>query len=158
MGLRLRANSLRPFAAAATASGSVSRSVATPRACLFTSARRADHAHDSVLHRTVGPVAMSNAPAAAPRVPGLPDLIVLTQLEVRMLVGVDNWERSSPQPVRIDAIVHTDISAAGRTDHLPYSLHYGTLTKALEKHCAHAHYRSFEALAVRFLPLVIYYD
>jgi dihydroneopterin aldolase / 2-amino-4-hydroxy-6-hydroxymethyldihydropteridine diphosphokinase / dihydropteroate synthase len=65
-----------------------------------------------------------------------------------MLVGVDNWERTSAQPVLIDAIVHTDVSRAGKSDHLPHSLHYGILTKALEKHCAVAHYRSLEALAV----------
>lgn len=127
------------------------------RRALWATPIRADDAHASVLHRAapLSPMSLSS-PAAAPSMQGLPDLIALTQLEVRMLVGVDNWERRSPQPVRIDAIVHTDISAAGRTDHLPYSLHYGTLTKALEKHCAHARYRSLEALAVRLYRVILW--
>ncbi|KDN40602.1 Dihydropteroate synthase [Tilletiaria anomala UBC 951] len=77
----------------------------------------------------------------------LPDLIVLSQLEVRMHVGVDNWERASPQPVLIDAYVHTDVCKAGKSDHLPHSIHYGILTKELEKHCSNSRYRSLEALA-----------
>ncbi len=94
------------------------------------------------------PLARAVAMAPSSGSAELPDLIILSQLEVRMLVGVDNWERSSPQPVLIDAYVHTDISQAGISDHLPHSLHYGMLTKELEKHCANARYRSLEALAV----------
>lgn len=91
---------------------------------------------------------ITHDPTALPTDPALPDRIVLSQLEVRMLVGVDNWERSSAQPVLIDAHVHTDVARAGSSDHLPHSIHYGILTKELERHCATARYRSLEALAV----------
>ncbi|KAN0064554.1 trifunctional dihydropteroate synthetase [Thecaphora frezii] len=83
--------------------------------------------------------------ASAPN--GFPDVIQIKQLTVRMVVGVDNWERVSPQPVTIDAKVHTDVSKAGKSDHLPYSIHYGILVKQLEAHCAAHRYRSLEALA-----------
>jgi dihydroneopterin aldolase/2-amino-4-hydroxy-6-hydroxymethyldihydropteridine diphosphokinase/dihydropteroate synthase len=82
-----------------------------------------------------------------PRLKNLPDSILLSGLTVRMLVGVDNWERVKQQPVTIDVRVHTDVSQAGSSDHLPYSIHYGTLTKELEAHCASERYRSLEALA-----------
>ncbi len=62
----------------------------------------------------------------------LPDIIVVKKLEVRMIVGVDNWERVQAQPVTIDARVHTDVSMAGKSDHLPHSIHYGILVKQLE--------------------------
>lgn len=65
-----------------------------------------------------------------------------------MLLGVDSWERVQPQPVLIDVKVDTDVSKAGISDHLPYSIHYGILTKELEKHCREFRYRSLEALAV----------
>ncbi|GAK63167.1 dihydropteroate synthase [Moesziomyces antarcticus] len=77
----------------------------------------------------------------------LPDIIVVKKLEVRMIVGVDNWERVQAQPVTIDARVHTDVSMAGKSDHLPHSIHYGILVKQLEAHCAAHRYRSLEALA-----------
>ena len=77
----------------------------------------------------------------------LPDLIVIKQLTVRMIVGVDNWERVQAQPVTIDARIHTDVSQAGQSDHLPHSIHYGVLVKQLEAHCAANKYRSLEALA-----------
>lgn len=77
-----------------------------------------------------------------------PDTINITQLSVRMHVGVDGWERVQAQPVLIDASVHTDVSQAGLSDHLPHSIHYGILVKELEKHCAEKRYRSLEALAV----------
>jgi dihydroneopterin aldolase/2-amino-4-hydroxy-6-hydroxymethyldihydropteridine diphosphokinase/dihydropteroate synthase/2-amino-4-hydroxy-6-hydroxymethyldihydropteridine diphosphokinase/dihydropteroate synthase len=94
--------------------------------------------------------AMSSSASArgAASTMALPDSILITQLAVRMHVGVDGWERLQAQPVNIDARVHTDVSQAGRSDHLPHSIHYGILVKELEKHCAENRYRSLEALAV----------
>lgn len=86
----------------------------------------------------------------------LPDIIVVKKLEVRMIVGVDNWERVQAQPVTIDARVHTDVSMAGKSDHLPYSIHYGILVKQLEAHCATHPYRSLEALAEGLAKVCIF--
>lgn len=86
----------------------------------------------------------------------LPDSICLTGLSVRMLVGVDNWERVKPQPVKIDVQIHTDVSKAGKADHLPHSIHYGILTKELESHCSGERYRSLEALAEGLAKVCIF--
>ncbi|SNX84735.1 related to multifunctional folic acid synthesis protein [Melanopsichium pennsylvanicum] len=86
----------------------------------------------------------------------LPDIIVVKKLEVRMIVGVDNWERVQAQTVTIDARVHTDVSKAGNSDHLPYSIHYGILVKQLEAHCASRRYRSLEALAEGLAKICIF--
>ncbi len=86
----------------------------------------------------------------------LPDIIVVKKLEVRMIVGVDNWERVQAQTVTIDARVHTDVSKAGKSDHLPYSIHYGILVKQLEAHCASHRYRSLEALAEGLAKICIF--
>lgn len=86
----------------------------------------------------------------------LPDSINLTGLSVRMLVGVDNWERVRPQPVTIDVCVHTDVSKAGSSDHLPYSIHYGVLTKEIESHCLEERYRSLEGLAEGLAKVCIF--
>ncbi|EPQ29345.1 uncharacterized protein PFL1_03100 [Pseudozyma flocculosa PF-1] len=86
----------------------------------------------------------------------LPDIIQIKQLVVRMIVGVDNWERVSPQTITIDAKVHTDVSKAGKSDHLPYSIHYGILVKQLEAHCSAHRYRSLEALAEGLAKICIF--
>ncbi|CAO1623423.1 unnamed protein product [Sympodiomycopsis kandeliae] len=85
--------------------------------------------------------------------PSLPDSLHISQLCVRLPIGIDLWERTSAQPVNIDIQVHTDVSQAGKSDHLPYSIHYGILVKEVEKHCEEAakengkRYRSLEELA-----------
>ncbi|CAO1612737.1 unnamed protein product [Jaminaea pallidilutea] len=79
----------------------------------------------------------SAAPStSSSHLPSLPDSLHIAQLNVRLPLGVDSWERLSPQPVTIDIQVHTDVSQAGQSDHLPYSIHYGILVKEVEKHCA----------------------
>ena len=86
----------------------------------------------------------------------LPDIIAVKKLQVRMIVGVDNWERVQAQPVTIDARVYTDVSKAGKSDHLPYSIHYGVLVKQIEAHCANHRYRSLEALAEGLAKVCIF--
>lgn len=97
----------------------------------------------------------SNASSSSAPQPLLPDSLHISQLSVRIPLGVDSWERLTPhQPVNLDIQVHTDVSKAGRSDHLPYSIHYGILVKEVEKHCEEAgreggrRYRSLEGLAV----------
>ncbi|WFD32014.1 trifunctional dihydropteroate synthetase [Malassezia sp. CBS 17886] len=86
--------------------------------------------------------------ARAPTPPAfLPDSIAVRGLEVRMVAGLDAWGRAVPQPVRLDAVVRTDVSQAGTTDHLPYSLNYGELYRALEWHAAAHSYCGVGALA-----------
>lgn len=97
----------------------------------------------------------SSASSSSAPQPLLPDSLHISQLSVRIPLGVDSWERLTPhQPVNLDIQVHTDVSKAGRSDHLPYSIHYGILVKEVEKHCQEAgreggrRYRSLEGLAV----------
>lgn len=77
----------------------------------------------------------------------LPDSLHIANLSLRLSLGVDAWERLNPQPVTLDIQVHTNVSQAGRSDHLPYSIHYGVLVKEVEKHCQKYEYGTLEALA-----------
>lgn len=49
-----------------------------------------------------------------------------------MHAGLDAWGRVLPQPVHVDAVLRTDVSQAGQSDHLPYSHNYGVLYRAIE--------------------------
>ncbi|KAK3807680.1 MAG: Dihydropteroate synthase-like protein [Benniella sp.] len=75
------------------------------------------------------------------------DKICIRDLTVRNIIGVDAWERSKRQPIIINLTVYTSVSAAGDTDHLPYSIHYGVLCKTVEAHSEKSEFRSVEALA-----------
>lgn len=77
----------------------------------------------------------------------LPDSLHIAQLSVRVPLGVDAWGRTLQQPVNFDIQIHTDVSQAGRSDHLPYSIHYGILVKEVEKHCQQVEYSSLDHLA-----------
>lgn len=77
----------------------------------------------------------------------LRDTISVRALEVRMTAGLDGWGRAIPQPVRIDAVLRTDVEKAGHSDHLPYSLNYGEVYRALERHCREHAYKNVGQLA-----------
>ena len=91
------------------------------------------------------------ARALAPHAVHLRDTIAVRGLEVRMRAGRDAWGRALPQPVHIDAVLRTDVARTGTSDHLPYSLNYGEVYRALEAHCRTHEYddvgRLAEALA-----------
>ncbi|KAF9408898.1 trifunctional dihydropteroate synthetase [Podila epigama] len=83
------------------------------------------------------------------------DKIIIRDLTVRNIIGVDAWERSKRQPIIINLVVYTSVSQAGDTDHLPYSIHYGILCKTVEAHSEKTEFRSVEALADSIARIVI---
>ncbi|CAO3574353.1 unnamed protein product [Mortierella alpina] len=87
--------------------------------------------------------------------PPMMDKIIIRDLTVRNIIGVDAWERSKRQPIIINLVVYTSVSQAGDTDHLPYSIHYGILCKTVEAHSEKSEFRSVEALADSIARVVI---
>ncbi|WFD36400.1 trifunctional dihydropteroate synthetase [Malassezia cuniculi] len=75
------------------------------------------------------------------------DTVFVRDLDVRAHCGLDAWGRRLAQPVRITARATLDISRAGEHDHLPDSLNYGVLTRALERVSAEKQYDSVLELA-----------
>ncbi|CAB4392873.1 unnamed protein product [Rhizophagus irregularis] len=83
------------------------------------------------------------------------DKIIIKDLEVHNIIGVDSWERVKKQPVIINLIIYTDISKAGDTDHLPYSIDYSSITKSITKFSEESSFKSIEALADAIAKLCI---
>ncbi|KAG9307286.1 hypothetical protein G9A89_017114 [Geosiphon pyriformis] len=75
------------------------------------------------------------------------DKVIIKDLVVRSILGVDSWEIIKRQPVVINVTIHTNISQAGETDHLPHSIHYGVVCKKVTKFAEESNYKSVEALA-----------
>ncbi|KAI9221929.1 Dihydropteroate synthase-like protein [Blastocladiella britannica] len=88
------------------------------------------------------------------------DRIVVRDLQLRNLVGVDNWERSRPQPLRVSLAVKARTATAGRHDHLlADTVNYGALARAVaefaESEDASPSFRSMEDLAVAIARLAL---
>ena len=75
------------------------------------------------------------------------DKIIVRDLEVRNIIGVDAWERSKRQPLNINITIHTSIDASGEKDLLSESINYGTVAKVVQDFSEKTSYRSVEALA-----------
>lgn len=53
------------------------------------------------------------------------DTVFLHGLKVDTLIGVYDWERTRPQTILFDIDIHADLSAAGASDEVDDTVHYG---------------------------------
>lgn len=81
------------------------------------------------------------------------DKILIKNLVLKNVTGVDSWQRLKSQPVVISVWLHTDITTAGNTDHVTNSIHYGHVTKGITKLAEKSSFKSLEALAHAILRL-----
>ncbi|KAI8100011.1 Dihydropteroate synthase-like protein [Halteromyces radiatus] len=81
------------------------------------------------------------------------DKILIKNLVLKNVTGVDSWQRLKSQPVVITVWLYTDISAAGETDHVTNSIHYGHVTKGITKLAETSTFKSLEALAHAIVKL-----
>lgn len=75
------------------------------------------------------------------------DKIIIKDLVVRNIIGVDSWEREKRQPVIINIIIQKNIAEAGKTDKLANTINYGTVSKVVTEFAEESSYKSIEALA-----------
>ncbi|CAI2175476.1 17556_t:CDS:1 [Funneliformis geosporum] len=84
------------------------------------------------------------------------DKIIINNLEVHNIIGVDSWERVKKQPIIINLTIFTSLSQAGNTDNIQqYSIDYGTVTKVVTKFSEESSFKSIEALADAIAKLCI---
>ena len=80
---------------------------------------------------------------------GAPDRLMIRGLELRCVIGVQDWERRMPQRVIVDMELRGDFSAAADADDLSDAVDYRTVcVKAIEV-AAEGEYRLVETLADR---------
>jgi dihydroneopterin aldolase / 2-amino-4-hydroxy-6-hydroxymethyldihydropteridine diphosphokinase / dihydropteroate synthase len=67
------------------------------------------------------------------------DWILINNLSAHTTLGQSHWIRPQaelkPQPISVSVAVPHSLRLAASSDHLPYSVHYGTLCKTIEKLC-----------------------
>lgn len=57
------------------------------------------------------------------------DKIIIKNLLVRGIIGVNDWEREQPQDILINIEIEADLRAAGERDDIAYTVNYRTVAK-----------------------------
>jgi FolB domain-containing protein len=83
------------------------------------------------------------------------DRILIRDLLVRGIVGLNDWEREERQDVVVNLTVWADLAKAGRSDDVADSLNYRTLAKAVIAHVEAARPFLVETLAAGIARLVL---
>jgi FolB domain-containing protein len=83
------------------------------------------------------------------------DRIVIRELLVRTVLGVDDEERREMQDVLITVTLHADLRKAGESDRLEDAIDYRTIKKQILAVAEGSRYRLVEALAERVAALCL---
>ncbi len=75
------------------------------------------------------------------------DKVMIQDLLVRGIIGVNDWERKTPQDILINIVLFTDTQRAAKTDRLEDCVNYRTLAKQVQAHAESAGRFTVEALA-----------
>jgi FolB domain-containing protein len=83
------------------------------------------------------------------------DRIVIRDLLVRCVLGVDDEERREMQDVLISVTLHADLRKAGKSDRLEDAIDYRLIKKQVLAAAEGSHYQLVEALAERVAALCL---
>lgn len=75
------------------------------------------------------------------------DKIIIKDLVVRGVIGVNDWERETQQDILINVEIDADISKAGKSDDVNDSVNYRTVAKKIIAHVEATQRFTVEALA-----------
>jgi FolB domain-containing protein len=75
------------------------------------------------------------------------DKILIRDLQVRGIIGLNEWEREKRQDILINLTLGVDCRAAGGSDDVADALNYRTLTKAVIAYAESSEHFLVEALA-----------
>lgn len=75
------------------------------------------------------------------------DQILIKDLLLRGIVGINDWEREKKQGILVNIILFGDLQQAGRSDHIEDSINYRTVTKKVINHVEGSDRYTVEALA-----------
>ena len=83
------------------------------------------------------------------------DKVIIKDLVVRGIIGINDWERVTQQDIRINIEIRTDLHAAGENDSIEHSVNYRTVSKQIIAHVEKAERLTVEALAADIAALCL---
>lgn len=75
------------------------------------------------------------------------DKVIIKDLLVRGIIGINDWERKRAQDILINITLFTDTHRAAETDHINDCVNYSTMSKRIQAHAESAERLTVEALA-----------
>jgi FolB domain-containing protein len=75
------------------------------------------------------------------------DKVIIQDLLVRGIIGINDWERNKPQDILINITAFTDTRQAAESDNIRDCIDYRTLAKKVQAHAESAARLTVEALA-----------
>ena len=75
------------------------------------------------------------------------DKVIIRDLLVRGIIGVNDWERKRAQDILINITLFTNTSRAAETDNIADCVNYSTMSKRVQAHAESAQRLTVEALA-----------
>ncbi len=75
------------------------------------------------------------------------DKVIIKDLLVRGIIGVNDWERRRAQDILINIILFTDTRRAAETDDIADCVDYSKMSKRIQVHAESAERQTVEALA-----------
>jgi FolB domain-containing protein len=75
------------------------------------------------------------------------DKVFITNLRVRGILGIHDWERVTPREIIINATIFTDTHPAAQSDNISDCVNYSDTAKKLRAHAESAARMTVEALA-----------
>lgn len=83
------------------------------------------------------------------------DKIIIKDLLLRGIIGLNDWEREKPQDILINLTLFTDMRAAGESDSPDDILNYRTITKAIIAYVESSRHYLVEALATAIARICV---
>jgi FolB domain-containing protein len=83
------------------------------------------------------------------------DQVIIKDLLVRGIIGVNDWEREKPQEILINIVLFADLSKAGGSDDIDDSVNYRTISKKIQEHAETAGRLTVEALAADLVEICL---
>jgi FolB domain-containing protein len=75
------------------------------------------------------------------------DQIIIRDLLLRGIVGINDWEREKRQDILINLVLGVDLRQAGASDQIDDTVNYRTITKEIIQHVESSERFTVEALA-----------
>ena len=85
------------------------------------------------------------------------DKVLIRDLLVRGIIGVNDDERANPQDILINLTLDVDVSAAGRSDDIADAVNYRTIAKQVIAHVESSSPMLVERLAAEIARLCLQY-
>jgi FolB domain-containing protein len=83
------------------------------------------------------------------------DLIIIKELQIETIVGVLPEEKLRPQLLLLDIEIQTDLSSAGKSDHLSDTIDYSAIAAFIHDYAKQHHFELLEAFATNLIDAIM---